>query len=474
MFKQTTIKSDSLNDNFKDMLSEFLDETAMNELNIGANLSKTQKEAFKLFKENKSLLILGSGGCGKSHLIKTMQEFNSENNKKTMFLCATTGISSYNINGMTIHSFIGIGTGENDINFLLKRVMKNKQNVRRLCDLDILVIDEISMLSASLFEKINMIFQHVRKNKTFFGGIQVIFTGDLLQLNPVFNRNNKLYDQPEDTRLIIESETFNKEFNNKNKNIIILKENFRQTDTKFMEMLLRIREGNQTEDDILLLRSKCIEFSKEQQKIQDLQPIYLVSSNKKAQFINDSNLIKINNPEITFDATFNNTSQDQNNLLKNELQSQFKQKGIINLKLKKNCRVMLIKNLDTSIGLINGSIGTIRDFTKNGLPIVLFDNGIEKIIEKCKWQIQMKDNIVNGTQIPLILAYSLTCHKVQGVTLDNAVLDIADAFCDHQVYMAISRLRTLNGLFLKSFDPQKITVNNKMHNFLNNLNKNIT
>lgn len=468
MFKQTIIKTDNLNCNLKDMLSEFLDKDAMNELDIGSKLSKTQKNAFDLFKENKSLLILGPGGCGKSYLLKTMQEFN--NNEKIMYLCATTGISSYNINGMTIHSFLGIGTGEKDVDFLIKRVMRNKQTVKRLCYTDILVIDEISMLSAILFEKINIILQHIRKNKTFFGGIQVIFTGDLMQLTPVFNRNNKLHDEPEDTRLIIESIPFNKQFNKKNKNIIILNENFRQTDTTFMEMLLRIREGKQTDNDINLLKFKCTEFSKkqEQEKIQMLQPIHLVTSNKKAQIINDSNVIKISEPDVTFNASFNITGHDKDtcDVLKKELESQFKQKGIINLKLKKKCRVMLIKNLDTSIGLINGSIGTIEDFTKSGDPIVLFDNGIKKIVEKCKWEIEMKDNIVNGSQIPLILAYSLTCHKVQGLTLDNAVIDISDAFCDHQVYMALSRLRTLDGLFLKSFDPQKITVNVKMKNFL--------
>ena len=202
-----------------------------------------------------------------SHLVKIMQEYNLENDNKNMHITATTGIASYHIKGCTINSFMGIGTGDRDISFLVKRVFRNKEIVERLRQTDILVIDEISMLSGALFEKINLICQHFRKNKTFMGGIQVILTGDPMQLLAIFNQNPEMFTEPEDTRLIIESKQFNDKFNKKNNNIIVLNKNFRQlNDQSFINMLIRIRKGNQTEEDIQLLKEKCKNFNKEFKK----------------------------------------------------------------------------------------------------------------------------------------------------------------------------------------------------------------
>jgi ATP-dependent DNA helicase PIF1 len=471
MFKQTVIKTDNLNSNFKDMLAEFLDKDEMKSLDIGESLSKTQKNAFELFKKGESLLVLGCAGTGKSMLIKTMQEYNSENDKKTMYLCGTTGISSYNIGGMTIHSWMGFGTGDKPVDTLIRRMLRNKSSVERLRNTDILVIDEISMLSASLFEKINILCQHFRKNKAFFGGIQVIFTGDLLQLLPIFNQNEALLDEPEDTRLIIESDIFNKHFNKKNNNIVILKENFRQQgDLVFMNLLLRLRSASQTDEDVTTLQTKCQNFIKENKAAikKGIVPVHLVISNNKAQIINDTNMKKLNTPEYSYNSTFSSSGDDKDilDILKKELESQFKQKGMISLKLRKGTRVMLIKNLDVSLGLVNGSIGTITDFSSNKEPVVTFDNGQHRIIEKVEWQLDTNGNIVTGKQIPLILAYSITIHKSQSITLENAILDLEGCFCDHMVYVALSRLKSMQGVLLKSFNPNKITVNEKMKSFL--------
>lgn len=407
-----------------------------------------------------------------SSLIKSMQEYNKQKDGKNMYLCATTGVAAYNIGGMTIHAF---GTGDKPVDNLIKRMLRNKSNIERLRMTDILVIDEISMLSASLFEKINVICQHFRRNKSFFGGIQVIFTGDLLQLLPIFNQNERLLDEPEDTRLIIESNVFNSHFSKKNKNIVVLNENFRQQgDTTFMNLLLRLRNGCHSDDDTNLLRDKCKSFTKEQKNTlkKGIIPVHLVTSNNKASIINESNLKKLATPEYSYNSSFTSSGNDKEilDILKRELESQFKQKGLVTLKLRKGARVMLIKNLDVSLGLVNGSIGTITDFSLNKEPLVTFDNGQQRIIEKVEWELESNSNVVKAQQLPLILAYSITQHKCQSITLDNAVLDLADCFCDHQVYVALSRLKSLDGLLLKSFNPQKITVNEKMKNYLNALN----
>jgi ATP-dependent DNA helicase PIF1 len=482
MFKQTSIISDNINVNIKEMLSNVLDDVQMESLNIGENLSNSQKKAFELFKKGKSMLVTGPGGTGKSKLIKTMEDYTKEhNNTKHIYICATTGVAAYNVGGMTINSFMGVGTGDRDVMTLINRVGKNKAIVQRLLLTDILIIDEISMMSAALFEKLNHICKHFRKSKKLFGGIQLILTGDFLQLLPIFNRSN-LFSQsesePEDTRLIIESDVYQHYFNIKNKNIILLKENFRQNgDLSYMNLLLRIRLNNQNEQDIDLLNKKCKNYLKELLEFnkKGIIPIHLVSSNKKAQSINELNLNKLPEPSFNYKAVFKTsyiTSQNKDiiEILKKELETQLTQKGLMELQLKKNTRVMLIKNLDVSIGLINGSVGTVVDFTSNKSPIVLFDNGYKHTIEQTEWELEFSNNTVKATQIPLILAYAITLHRSQSLTLTHAILDLQDAFTDGMIYVGLSRLKTFEGLLLKTFDHNKITVNDKIVNYLQLLN----
>ena len=135
--------------------------------------------------------------------------------------------------------------------------------------------------------------------------------------------------------------------------------------------------------------------------------------------------------------------------------------------------VLLIKNLDVELGLVNGAIGTIIELQKgsNGtFPIVEFDNKIKQLIEICDWELEIDNCKAIGKQIPLMLAYSVTVHKSQSITLESAVLDLEDCFCEHQVYVALSRLRSLDGMYLKSFNPKKIIINKKMKDYLDKLN----
>ena len=458
MFTNNVIKTKSLPKAIEEMLGEI-----DIKIDYTENLSETQKKAFKLFQEKKNLVILSSGGTGKSFCIKVMEE-SVKNTDRKMQLCSTSGISSYNIGGMTIHSFMGIGTGDLDIQTLINKVVRKKMYRDRIQEIDILVIDEISMLSASLMEKLNILCQTIRKNKKFFGGIQVIFTGDPLQLEAIFNNNKKIYKE-DDSRLIVESDIFNKEFNNKKKNIIIFKENFRQKgDPTFINMLLRIRNNTHTKDDLEILNKR---------KILPKDPslhVHLVSSNKKAQDINETNLQKINNKEHIFEAIYTNTGRNKEltEILTKELEFQFKQKGIHNLILKKNARVMLVKNLDVQLGLVNGALGTIIHIVENIIK-VKFDNDIEYDIKPINWDIEIDNCKATSIQIPLILAYAITTHKSQGITLTSAVLDLDDCFANHMVYVALSRLKTLDGMYLKSFDPKKIKINKKIKEYLDSI-----
>ena len=140
-------------------------------------------------------------------------------------------------------------------------------------------------------------------------------------------------------------------------------------------------------------------------------------------------------------------------------------RGIETVTLKKGCRVLLIKNLDVANGLVNGSIGTVEDLFTEGVR-VKFDNGFTQMINRVEWEIELDGSKVVVQQIPLMLSYSITIHKSQSLSLDNAVLDLADCFCNHMVYVALSRVRSLSGLYLRTFDPKKITVNSKLLEFI--------
>ena len=451
--------ADDMMDKIRDLLIEH-DQLPESDV---IQLSVSQKHAFERFKLGDNLLIIGAGGCGKSKLVKEFYRYIKKNEpNKTMYITSTTGISAYNIGGITINSFMGIGTGQASTQTLLKRLRFKIGIKDRIRNTDILVIDEMSMLSASIFEKINVICQTLRKSRLPFGGIQIILTGDPLQLETIFNTGIGIDESNQDNRLIIESELFKQLFK---KSIVNLKENFRQRgDNDYIDILMRIRKAEHTEDDIKILQSRLT-------KDTNSETVHLVSSNKKAQMINSLQLNKIKADDFFYECDYTKIGDIETcDLLEKELRSQFMQRGNDTLQLRKGCRVLLIKNLDVSKGLVNGSTGTITDLMKNAVQIK-FDNDVTELIGRSEWELELDNARVTCTQIPIILAYSITIHKSQSLSLDSAILDLADCFCNHMVYVALSRVRTLNGIFLKSFNPNKITVNEKLLEYVNQFGK---
>jgi ATP-dependent DNA helicase PIF1 len=437
---------------FRSLLQEYSKEIGKN-IDV-VKLSKEQQNALDMIKAGKNVLILGSGGTGKSMLIRELKEsIHGVNIKVT----SSTGISAYNIEGMTIHSFMGIGTGEASLQTLVKRVRSNSLATKAISETNILVIDEISMLSAELFEKLDYIAQVIKKNNAFFGGIQVVLTGDFYQLEAVFKKQ-------QDTRLIFQSPVFTSAFNKKRGNIVTLVTNFRQDDKIFKEALLRIREGTFKTDDITLIKNRI------GKQPDDKSIIHLVTSNKKANEINQKNINLLSGGIHEYETHF--TTQGNEIIAKDllvELESQFRLKGILKICLKKGARVMLTKNLDVKSGLVNGAVGVVSGII-DGLPEVKFDNGITKLINKCTWDLEYDDiTKVMAEQIPLMLAWSITIHKSQSLTLDRAFMDLSSCFCNHHVYVALSRVKSLNGLYIKSFDPNKIMVNKMVAEYLSTI-----
>jgi ATP-dependent DNA helicase PIF1 len=463
-------------DKFRDLFDEYNENKNEEEQIKTIELSKDQSKAIDLFNKGRNLFIIGEGGTGKSKLIKEMR-YQTEKNwpNKKIVVTATTGIAAYNINGITINSFMGIGTGQQKTEFLVKKIKRNLGIRERIKNTNILIIDEISMASAELFEKINVICQIIRRSHLPFGGIQVVLTGDLLQLLPVFNRNTLIYkdqNQNQDTRLIFESEVFKHYF--KKDNTIELTTNFRQNDPVFKSILSRIRKGQHTDEDISILRTRQLSNLKNKKtETKTESMVHLVSSNKRAQIINTSNLNNLSDKGIIFKSLFVEEGDKQvTEELKKELSLQFTQKGIHEIHLKLNARVMLIKNLDVEKGLVNGSVGTVIKFEQiqnEKFPVIKFDNINEEIlISTAEWELELNDSSVIAMQLPLMLCWAITIHKSQSLTLDSALVELDECFCEAQVYVALSRLRSLDGLYIKSFNPKKIIVNQKVLDFVQN------
>lgn len=425
------------------MKEELVEEMLKLHLNMDVSLeelSDSQELAIEKFKKGESILLVSPAGHGKSFTIKKMKKLTQKN----MYLTATTGVAAYNIGGMTINSFLGIGSGEASAQELYRKVRMKEEIVSRIVSTDILVIDEISMLSACLFEKINYLMMAIKKSPKFFGGIQVIFSGDFMQAMPIFKKQI-------DRRLIFESELLLDNFN-----IIKLTKNYRQyDDLEFSQILTRMRMGETSTKDINTLNKKIgvkCNLLKE--------PMFLTSTNRKASEINAIRMKNIREEEKIYKMK-SSGSKD----LKKDLEYQMSIKNMDTLVLKKTARVMLVKNIDTEIGLVNGAMGIIMEFVQ-GYPEVKFDNGIIRVIKEENWELNVDGLKAKVKQLPLMISYASTLHKSQSLTLKNAILDLGDVFAEHMVYVALSRVSSLDGVYMNSFNPSKITVSQKCLEFV--------
>jgi ATP-dependent DNA helicase PIF1 len=424
------------------MKEQLIEEMLKLHLNVNVSLddlSEGQELAIEKFKKGENIMLVSPGGCGKSHVIKKMKEMTDKN----MYLTATTGVAAYTIGGMTINSFLGIGTGSASAQELYKKVRFSEQVMARIISTDILVVDEISMMPASLFEKINYLLMAIKKSPKFFGGIQVVFSGDFMQAMPIFK-------EEKDRRLIFESSLIKDNFN-----IIKLTKNFRQYDDyRFADLLSRLRLGNTTQEDIDTIVDRNVECNLEK------DPVFLTSTNKKASEINKLKMNKIKEEERVYNMKLSGNIE-----MKKELKYQMSLKGMDCLCLKKTARVMLVKNIDTDFGMVNGAMGVIQEFV-SGYPEVKFDNGIVRVIREETWELNVNGAKAIVKQLPLMISYACTIHKSQSLTLKNAILDLEGVFSEHMIYVGMSRVSSLEGVYIHSFNPNKIKVSQKCLDFI--------
>ena len=431
-------------------------------------LSNSQKKALISVLNGKNVFITGSAGSGKSLLINLIKKiYKNKYPHKIIHITSLTGISAINVGGMTLHSFAGLRLGDKPANYYLKAVEKNKKIKTRWLDTDLLIIDEISMMSAELFDKLVYLAENIRYLATedghVFGGIQLVAFGDFFQLTPIIKQ------QPKDDKIFcFESDNWNRIISEN----IELKKIFRQTDDYYAKLLNRLRQGKHTDEDIAAIISRQIS----RDEINDFNIIKLFPINRLVDEENSRYLKENDNNTVFYKAQYDGDEE-----LTEELKKQFMSSGLDTVILKKGMRVMLIKNLDVDIGLVNGSLGYIDRFCDDK-PVVNFDNGLSRIIEKNEWKIDKfvkvddfgdKSKIftvsAKALQIPIILANSISIHKSQGQTFEKAIISLADCFADHHIYVALSRVKSLDGLYIIDFEPSKIKINKKVKKFYSQL-----
>ena len=402
-----------------------------------------------------NVFVTGFAGTGKSYILNKLKE----KYKKKLTITSTTGIAAVNVKGQTLHSWAGVGLCRNPINVTVDKIRQRPTQFRQIVGCKILAIDEISMLNVETFQYVNEVLKQVRENDKPFGGIQVLFIGDFFQLPPV--EQGESFDR----RYCFETELWD-ELELKN---VVLKRNFRQNEEDFIKALADMRINRLTEEDIDLLETRCVNED-------DGEILHIFSTNEEANRYNAVKFNAIDEPVINFvakDGVYRGKSLVYEGFMPREemILDIFNKncRADREIFLKKGCRVMLLVNMDFDRGLINGSCGVIQGFNDETINIT-FDNGVNANIPMHEFEYYYNDKVVAlRLQYPLKLAYGITIHKSQGMTLDKLVVDCKRVFECGQVYVAMSRVKTLGGLYLRHFEPTQVLADNKVARFYRNI-----
>jgi len=421
------------------------------------SFSQSQEIAYAKYLNGENVFITGPGGTGKSYFIKKVYE-NEKKEGRTIAVTAMTGCAALLLecNAKTIHSWGGIGLGTDPYDILIKKLLKYGKR-QTWTKTQLLIIDEVSMLSCELFELLCKISQELRKNSKPFGNMQIIFSGDFHQLPPV----------SKGSKFCFESNKWDECF--KKTNQIELKYNFRQKDdTTYMSILNQIREGT-----IDATSKKHLTDCLNKQGSVNISPTILYPTKRLAEEVNILENSLLPDEGKIYKITFINK-----NVNKSVLDAIEKEHKSLNLEdelcLKVGSQVMCIKNLDQSAGIVNGSQGKVIGFNDKSEPIVrFFYNDVVRTIQKYSW-ISDKHADNGLCQIPLILSWAITIHKAQGITLEYAMVNIGSNIFEYgQTYVALSRVKSLEGLYIKSINFEKIKANPVVIDYYTSLNKTV-
>lgn len=418
-----------------------------------------QTDALRILNAGANVFLTGAPGAGKTYVLNQFVK-QARQRGASVAVTASTGIAATHLNGQTIHSWSGVGVAQVMTDTLLKQIKTRRG--KRIRATDILVIDEISMMHAWLFDMVDQACRAVRRSPEPFGGLQVVMSGDLFQLPPVSNtrRDRELVAPPPE--LVAMRERYAKAGRNPNGfvteslvwpelNPIVcyLTEQHRQDTGQLLDVLTDIRQGTVTDTDRQALDTRI-----GVEPAGDDVAISLYPNNRQADALNDSKLAQINEQEHRFEAE----SSGQVSLIK-RLKSTMLAPEILSLKV--GAAVMALRN-DTNQQYVNGSLGTVVDFvstTEGEYPMVDFENGHTVIMQPAAWEMMDGETVLASVkQVPLRCAWAITIHKSQGMTLDRARMDLRRTFAPGMGYVALSRVESMDGLYLDGINERAFLV----------------
>lgn len=406
-----------------------------------------QKTALNILKSGHNVFITGAAGSGKTHLLNQYIKYLHEHDIPVA-VTASTGIAATHMNGMTIHGFTGIGIKDKLTEYDLDSITQKPYLIKRFERTKVLIIDEISMLSSRTFDMVELVCRTFKRNNLPFGGLQVILSGDFFQLPPVI----KGEISQEDT--LINS----KSFKAMKPVVCYLSEQHRQEDEIFLSVLNAMRKGNLSEEHKNHVKKRI------DAKIAIGNPTKLYTHNVDVDAINNAELAKL--PGVL--KTFEMTSKGRD-ILVEILKKSCLAQGTLCLKI--GAEVMFIKN-NFELGYVNGTRGVVVQFLPDGTPVVKTMNGKKIVVPIESWAIEEDGKCkASVEQLPLRLAWAITIHKSQGMSLDHAEIDLSKTFTYGMGYVALSRVRTLAGIRLVGFQDSALVVDPKILEFDKTLQK---
>ncbi len=396
-----------------------------------------QSKALAILKSGRNVFLTGSAGAGKTYVLNQYIKYLKQHGVPVA-ITASTGIAATHMNGQTIHSWAGIGIKDFVSDRYLSSLRDKKYFRDKMDKVKVLIIDEISMLHRNQLDAVDYVLKFFKQNDEPFGGVQVIFSGDFFQLPPI----GEEWEESKDKFCFMSDAWVNSKVH-----ICYLTEQYRQTNNELNQILNQIRSGLISQETIDLLESR-IEYFPDEADSQTR----LYTHNMDVDRINKGQLINIDSSIKTFEAKVSGNPALVEVLKKSVLADEI-------LELKIGAKVMFVRN-NFDVGFVNGTLGIVTGYSEKDEPIIKSLDGEFFVAKPETWAIEDENGkaLASFTQVPLRLAWAITIHKSQGMTLDSAFIDLSKAFEKGQGYVALSRLRDLKSLTLHGLNQTALEI----------------
>ena len=403
-------------------------------IECGKILSMTQEEALNILKSGRNVYLTGAAGSGKTHVLNEYINYLNERGV-AVAVTASTGIASTHLGGMTIHAWSGMGIKDDLSDYDIELLTQKEHLWKRYDKTNVLVIDEVSMLHPRFFDSLDKLTRAMKRDERVFGGMQVVLSGDFFQLSPII--------RGEDYVSYIDS---SRAWGALDIRVCYLEGQYRQNNGSLLSILNEIRSGFVSDDTRILLGN----MRNMEERALPITPTRLYTHNIDVDVVNERELEKLPDREVVYEMSTHGRANLVVTLCKSVLAPEM-------LKLKKDAVVMFVKN-SFEEGYVNGTLGRVVTF-ENGMPVVETYSGKKIYVTQASWEIADEGNVLASVeQLPLRLAWAITVHKSQGMSLDAAVVDLSKSFVPGQGYVALSRLRNIDGLVLRGLNSMALSV----------------